>query len=249
MTRKNEQIAEIHQSSNLLFAPECKAVSIEEAEKIAARCTDYNDSCSEKRNFKFLEIKGATFNREDFSSIEAHYSKFVDCEFNECKLSRMEAYFATFENCTFKNCDLENANFSFCITDTVFFYNCNLNSADFPFARGHFVCSGCMLERSTANHSNLKLELSNTNAIGFEANCSKLEIRANDSCLKRSEFNDGEICGEIRSSDLSDAEFNRSKLSDLYFAEGNAICGLETEDSEGFEGFEISLEEEFDDED
>ena len=158
----------------------------------------------------------------------------------------MEAYFASFENCKFSNCNLENSNWSFArITDTSFF-NCNLDGADFPFAQGNFVCNNCMLKRATANNSNLKLELVNTNASSFEANCSNLELKADSCSLNRSEFNDGKISGVLRASDLTNAEFNRSKLDELHFMEGNAIHGIETEDSEGYEAFEIDLEDEFD---
>ena len=57
MTRKTELTAEKSQTNNQLFGIERNALLPEDAQKIAARLTDYNDSCSDKRNFKCLEFK------------------------------------------------------------------------------------------------------------------------------------------------------------------------------------------------
>ena len=222
-----------NEKSHLLIAPDRKVVDAAAAGKMAARATDYNDSRSEARNFKCMEFNGVKFKGEDLSGIEAHYSKFVDCEFFECKLSRMEAYFAEFSNCTFTNCDLENSNFSFAkITDTVFF-NCNMDGVDFPFAQGNFSCVGCMMERATASNSALHIILSRCNAAVFEAtNCAKIELDVTGSSLRRSEFNDSTVSGKIVQSDLTGAELNRADLAELEIVDC-AIHNMETEDSSG----------------
>ena len=219
-------------NSNLLFPPERKIIDAESAMKMAARVTDYNDSRSEARNFKCVEFNGVKFNGEDLSGIEAHYSKFVNCEFSECKFSRMEAYFAEFSNCTFTNCDLANSNFSFAkIADTVFF-NCNMDRADFSFVQGNFSCTGCMMERVSANNARLLLLCSNCNAIGFEGNCSQLEIDISGSNFSRAEFNDSTLQGKFKNNtNLTDAELNRSDLSLLHIAYDCATHGMEREDS------------------
>ncbi len=226
-TVKNNEAA-----SHLLFAPERKVMNAESAKRMAAKCSDYNDSRTEARNFKCLEFTGQKFNGEDLSGIEAHYAKFEDCEFSECKLSRMEAYFAEFSNCTFTNCDLANSNFSFsAISDTVFF-NCNMDRVDLPFAQGNFSCTGCMMERATANNANLHLILSNVNALGFEANCAKIELDVTGSSLRRSEFNDSTVSGKCVQCDLTGSEFNRADLSELEIVDC-AIHNMETENSSG----------------
>lgn len=230
-----------NETAHLLFTPERKVMDADAARRLAARATDYNDSRSEARNFKCLEFSGAKFHGEDLSGIEAHYAKFENCEFSECKLSRMEAYFAEFSNCTFTNCDLENSNFSFAkITDTVFF-NCNMDGVDFPFGQGNFSCTGCMMERATANNSELHLVLSNVNALGFEANCSKIELDVTGSCLRRAEFNDSTVSGKCVQCDLTGSEFNRADLSEFEILDC-ATHNMETEDSSG-DMFDNELEE------
>ena len=232
-------------ATHLLFAPERKVIADSDAMKMAARATDYNDSRSEARNFKCMEFNGVKFTGEDLSGIEAHYAKFENCEFSECKLSRMEAYFAEFSNCTFTNCDLENSNFGFAeIADTVFF-NCNMDGVDFPFVQGNFSCTGCMMERSTANNANLHLVLSQCNAAGFEANCSKIEIDAAGCSFNRSEFNDSTISGKFMQCDLTCSEFNRADLTDLGI-ENCATHNMETEDSTGCDIFDQELEDALD---
>lgn len=226
-TVKNNEAA-----SHLLFAPERKVLDAATAQRMAAKCSDYNDSRTEARNFKCLEFTGQKFNGEDLSGIEAHYAKFEDCEFSECKLSRMEAYFAEFSNCTFTNCDLENSNFSFCAISNTVFFNCNMDGVDFPFAQGNFSCTGCMMERSTANNANLHLILSNVNALAFEANCAKIELDVTGSSFRRAEFNDGVISGKIENSDLTNSEFSRSDLEGLLISTC-ATCGMDTENSSG----------------
>ena len=218
-----------------------KLIDPAEAQRMAAKCSDYNDSRSEARNFKCVEFTGVKFNGEDLAGIEAHYAKFENCEFSECKLSRMEAYFAEFSNCTFTNCDLENSNFSFAkITDTVFF-NSNMDGVDFPFGQGNFSCTGCMMERATANNAKLHLVFSNVNALGFEANCSKIELDVTGSCLRRAEFNDSTVSGKCVQCDLTGSEFNRADLSELEIVDC-ATHNMETEDSSG-DMFDNELEE------
>ena len=220
---------------------ERKVIDFDAARRMAARATDYNDSRSEARNFKCMEFTGVKFHGEDLSGIETHYAKFTDCEFNNCNLSRMEAYFAEFSGCSFNNSSLENSNFSFAkVTDTVFF-NCNMDGVDFPFAKGNFSCVGCMMERSTANNAELHLVLARCNASGFEGNCSKIELDVQESCLRRSEFNDSTVTGKISRTDLTQSEFNRSNLTGLEIVDC-ATHNMETEDSSG-DMFDNELEE------
>ena len=229
-------------TTHLLFAPERKVLDADTAQRMAAKCSDYNNSRSEARNFNCLEFTGIKFNGEDLAGIEAHYAKFESCEFSECKLSRMEAYFAEFSNCTFTNCDLENSNFSFSkIADTVFF-NCDMDGVDLPFAQGNFSCTGCMMERCTAQNANLMLVLSNVNALGFDANCAKkIELDVTGSCLRRAELNDSTVSGKIVQSDLTCAELNRADLSELEIVDC-ATHNMETENSSG-DLFDNELEE------
>ena len=230
-----------NETAHLLFTPERKVMDADAARRLAARCSDYNDSRSEARNFKCHEFTGVKFNEEDLSCIETHYSKFSDCEFTGCKLSRMEAYFAEFSNCTFTNCDLENSNFSFAkITDTVFF-NCNMDGVDFPFAQGNFSCVGCMMERATANNSELHIILSSCNAAVFEANCAQIDLDFAGSCLRRAEFNDSTVSGKCVQCDLTGSEFNRADLSELEIVDC-ATHNMETENSSG-DMFDNELEE------
>ena len=239
--KKNTTSTTAKNSPHLLFDPERKVLDADTAQRMAAKCSDYNDSRSEARNFKCVEFTGVKFNGEDLAGIEAHYAKFENCEFSECKLSRMEAYFAEFSNCTFTNCDLENSNYSFAeIADTVFF-NCNMDGVDFPFVQGNFSCTGCMMERSTANNANLHLILSQCNAAGFEANCAKIELDVAGSCLRRAEFNDSTVSGKCVQCDLTGSEFNRADLAELEIIDC-AIHNMETENSSG-DLFDNELEE------
>lgn len=228
---------------NLLFTPERKVMDADAAKHMAQRCSDYNDSRSEARNFKCTEFRGITFKGEDLSSIEAHYSRFIDCKFEEVKLDRMEGYFMELNNCEFKNSSLENANLSYARISDCNFYNCNLNGVDMPFASGNWAATSCMMERSTANNANLHLILFNCNVIGFEGNCSHLDLDISGCSLKRAELNDSILKGEIVNSDLTNLEMNRSDLSALKISE-NAMSGMETEDSTGFEdAFEKEINE------
>ena len=115
----------VKENLHLLFAPERKVMDAQAAKHLAQRCSDYNDSRSEARNFKSLEFRGVTFKGEDLSGIEAHYSRFIDCTFEEVKLDRMEGYFMELNNCEFKNSSLENANLSYTRISDCNFYNCN----------------------------------------------------------------------------------------------------------------------------
>lgn len=225
----------ISERNNLYFAPARKVFDAEMAQKKAAKCTDYNDSRSDARNFKCVEINGVKLNGEDLSGIEAHYSKFVDCEFTEVNFSRMEAQFAAFENCIFTNCDLSNANFSFGKLENVSFFNCNLNGIELSFAFGNIAASSCMMERASAQNANkLNLVLSSVNAYGFEANFAALELDVVQSNLRRCEFNDSKLEGKIKQTDLSNGEMNRADMSNLTLEECPSN-GLETEDASGFE--------------
>ena len=213
---------------NLLFTPERKVMDADAAKHMAQRCSDYNDSRSEARNFKCTEFRGITFKGEDLSGIEAHYSRFIDCTFEEVKLDRMEGYFMELNNCEFKNSSLENANLSYSRISDCNFYNCNLNGVDMPFASGNWAATSCILERSTANNANLHLVLSQTYAAGFEANCAKIELDVTGSSLRRSEFNDSIVQGKISNSDLTNAEFNRSDLTGLTLSEVSKLLISET---------------------
>lgn len=235
-TVKNNEVA-----SHLLFTPERKVIAADIAQKMAARCSDYNDSRSEARNFNCMEFNGIKISGEDLSGIETHYAKFVDCEFSECKFSRMEAYFSEFENCTFSNCDLEDSDFSFAkIINTVFF-NCNSNGVNFSFVRGNFSFTGCMLERASADNADLHLILSQSNAAGFSANCAKIELDVSGSSLHRAELCDSTVSGKIVQTDLTGAELNRSDLSELEIIDC-ATHNMETEDSSG-DMFDDALED------
>ncbi|MBR2427226.1 MAG: pentapeptide repeat-containing protein [Lentisphaeria bacterium] len=216
---------------NLLFAPERKVMDADAAQRMAAKCSDYNDSRTEARNFKCLEFRGVTFKGEDLSGIEAHYSRFIDCTFEEVKLDRMEGYFMELNNCEFKNSSLENANLSYARISDCNFYNCNLNGVDMPFASGNWAATSCMMERCTAQNANLMLVLSNCNVI-FEGNYANIEFDVADSNLRRSEFNDGCIKGKITKTDLTNSEWNRSNLSELEIVDC-ATSGMETEDASG----------------
>ena len=110
MTEANKSTAMKAQTANVSSNPERKVVDSETIQRMASKCTDYNDSRSDARNFKFVEIRNAVFSGEDFCGIETHYSKFADCEFENCKLSRMEAMFSSWENCIFRNCEFDAVN-------------------------------------------------------------------------------------------------------------------------------------------
>lgn len=230
--KKNTTSTTAKNSSHLLFNPERKVMDADAAKHMAQRCSDYNDSRSEARNFKSTEFRGITFKGEDLSSIEAHYSRFIDCKFEEVKLDRMEGYFMELNNCEFKNSSLENANLSYARISDCNFYNCNLNGVDMPFASGNWAATSCMMERSTANNANLHLILSQTNAAGFEANCAKIELDITGSSLRRSELNDSTVSGKCLQCDLTGSELNRSDLSELEIIDC-ATHNMETEDSSG----------------
>ena len=242
-TQKQEKTTEKTADSHLVFAPERRVIDAETAGRMAERCTEYNDSSSERRNFICVEIRGVSFEGEDLSGVEAHYAKFTDCEFVKCKFNRMEAQFAEFENCTFKNCELENAQFPFAKMTNVAFFNSDLDGADFPFAQGDFSCTGCMMSRCTAQNAALHLAFSTVNAGGFEANSAHLELDVADSNFRGAEFNDGVIKGRIVRTDLSRAELNRSDLTELELTDC-ASCGMETEDATGLDN---SLDDDFSD--
>ena len=227
--------------SHLLFAPERKIIDAESAMKMAERCSDYNDSRSEARNFKCLEFQGVTFKDQDLSGAECQYSIFTDCIFDSVNLSRLSAEFATFQNCQWQNCCLENANFSFATISDSNLYNCCCNGADFPFCHGNFAATSCNMERVTANNADLHLIFSNVNALGFEANCARLELDVTGSSLRRSEFNDGKISGKIENTDLTNSEFQR--CSNLAKIVDCATNGMDTEDSYGDDFGDDELEE------
>ena len=231
---------------HLLFEPERRLMEGADAQKMALRCTEYNDSRNEKRNFKCMEFNGVTFKDEDLSNMEAHYSKFTDCNFEECTICNAEFYFAEFSNCVFQNCNLRNSNFSFAEIFCVNFFNCNLNGVDFPFTRGNFSCTSCMMERSTASNSDLLLAFSDTNAYGFEANCSHLKFDVVRSNFRGAEFNDGSLQGKIAQTDMTNAELNRSDLTDLELTDC-AVRGMETEEAVGFDDSEGNLSDIFGD--
>lgn len=218
-------------NSNLLFTPERRIVNVEEAQRMTARCTDYNDSRSEARNWNRCEFSGIKFEDEDLSGIEAHYTKFVDCEFLNCKLNRLEGHFSTWDNCIFKNCEVENANFSFSTINNLSFFDCNMNGTDFPFCQGNLGATQSMMRRVTCNHSSLLLNLVRVDAYGFEGNCSNLDLAISGSDCSRAEFCDSTLKGKVENTNLTDAELNRSDLSLLHIAYDCATHGMEKEDS------------------
>ena len=233
MTEANKSTAMKAQTANVSSNPERKVLDPETIQRMASKCTDYNDSRSDARNFKCMEIRNAVFSGEDFCGIETHYSKFADCEFENCKLSRMEAMFSSWENCIFRNCEIENADYSFAHLNNVQFLNCNLNGTDFPFARGGFSAVECMMSHCTAQNANLKLQFSSVNASGFEANFAHIELaEVTLSNFRRSEFHDGVISGKFDKTDLTNSEFNRSELSGLAITDC-ATSGMDTEDAVG----------------
>lgn len=233
-------------NNNFFFAPERSVMDADSALRRAVKCSENNNSRNDARNFKCLEFNGAVFKGEDLAYIEAHYSKFVDCQFEECKLYSMEAPFTELVNCTFKNCDLTSADFSFARITNVQFFNCILNSADFPFAQGDITCSGCSMIRFAAPNSVLHLKLDTVNAVAAEANVAHLEIDITNSNFRRAEFNDSCVKGRISQTNLTDAEFNRSSITELELTDC-AVNGLETEDAEKSE-LECSFDGLFEDE-
>lgn len=233
-------------NENLNSTPDRQVLDADAARRLVSKCTDYNAPHNDSRNFKCIEISGMTFKNEDLSGIEAHYSKFKDCEFEACNVSRIEGYFAEFENCSFKNCDFNNSNLSFAAISNVTFTNCNLDGVDMPFAKGSFSCDNCMMERFTAQSAELKLKLNEINGRGFEANAATLELEVTRSNLRSAEFNDGTIKGTISQTDLSRAELNRSDLTELQVIDC-AVNGLETEDAAGFDSPEDDLDDIFGD--
>lgn len=229
MAKKIKNNAEMNNNnSNLLFTPERKVIGAEEAKLMASKCSD--DSRREAQNWNRCEFSGIKFEDEDLSGIEAHYAKFVDCEFLNCKLNRLEGHFSTWDNCIFKNCEIENANFSFSDISMSFF-DSNMNGTDFPFCRGNLGATQCMMRRVTANHSSLLLNLVRVDAWGFEGNCSNLDLAISGSNCSRAEFNDSTLKGKVENTNLTDAELNRSELSKLIIDVDCATHGMEREDS------------------
>ena len=187
-----------------LFTPERSVIDAAAAMKMASRCTDYNDSHSEARNFSCREFNGITFTGEDLSGIDATYSKFEDCVFENCLLSRMTANFTQWCNCVFKNSDLENSNFSFATIYDTNFFNCDLSGVDMPFARGNFGATQCMMNRATAQNSILQLNFCAVDAQRFEANFAHLDLaEVSNSNFRHAEFNDSAVKGRFEQCDLS----------------------------------------------
>ena len=231
-------------NSYLPILPERTFVSAEDALKKAARCSDANDSRRDACNFSFLEFSGITFKGEDLSGCEAHYSKFSDCEFIGCSISCTEFFYAVFENCRFVNCKMERGNFSFAFLDNVSFTSCNLDRTVFRFARGGFSCQSCMMERSSAPMSHLKVTLTDTDAPLFEANAAEVELEVLRSRLSGSEFNDSTVKGTVSESDLTRSEFNRADVSELKIN----VCAqsdMEIEDTVGWDEMEDDDLEDF----
>ena len=236
MTEMNTQTAEIRST------PERKLIDENSAQRMAARCSDYNDSRSEARNFRCAEFRDVVFQNEDLSGMDATHSAFINCRFEQCRMERIEAHFSTFTGCSFSHCDLENSNFSFATLD-IQLANCDLDGVDMPFARGTVSATQCMMERATAPNANLNLKFCEVNATCFEANCSQLDLEISGSCVRRSEFNDAVVRGKISTSDLSNTELNRSDLTLLEICD-SATRGMETEDSTGVDDdFEKAFEE------
>ena len=216
-----------------LFTPERSVIDAAAAMKMASRCTDYNDSRSEARNFSCREFHGITFTGEDLSGIDATYSKFEDCVFENCRLARMTANFTQWSNCVFKNSDIGNATFSFATIYDTNFFNCDLSGVDMPFARGNFGATQCMMNRATAQNSSLQLHFCAVDAQGFEANFAHLDLaEVSNSNFRRAEFNDSAVKGSFEQCDLSYAEFNRADIRELEIID-SATSGMETEDSCG----------------
>ena len=210
---------------------ERRIVEAGEFQRLAERCSDYNDSRSNSRDFRGFEIRSAVIKGEDLDNLEAHYSKWIDCTFEGTKFNRLEGHFAEFINCQFINSSFENSNFSFAVFENVSFINSNLNGADFPFARGSFKCVNCMMERCTAQNGQLKLQLERVNAYRFEANFAQIELEVKESNLRCSEFNDGKVSGSVSETDMSSAEFCRSDISEFKH-EMCAVDGMDTRDAE-----------------
>lgn len=236
----------VNENKNMGNHPARRILNTEEARRMVEGCTDYNDKRSDKRNFRSVEICGTQFENEDLSGLEAHYSKFKDIQFNACDLSRMEGYFIEFENCKFVNCDLHNGNFSFAQITNAEFINCNLNGIDMPFAKADFKTEKCMMECCTAQNAELKLNMSETNMVGLEANAARIEIEAVSCSFRRSEFNGACIKGSITQTDLMNTEFNNADLTDLRLTDC-ATRFMETKDAIGCEDSDTDFEDIFDD--
>lgn len=221
----------VSEEANLRFEPERKAVDAETAEKMAAVYSSFEDCGRSDRHFKYLEFHGVKLKGEDLFSIEAHYSKFVDCEFTGINFGRMEAMFAVFENCVFKNCNLSDADFSFSKLENVSFYNCNLNCIELDFTSGKITVEGSVMKEVTAqNARKLSLTLSSVNACGLVANFAVLTLDVVQSNLRSCKFNDSILVGNIRDTDLTNGDMSRSDLSLLSLADSSS-GDLETEDS------------------
>lgn len=223
---------------------ERRVVETSEAEKMAARASDYNDSRSARNNFNTLAFKDLCLKSEDLSRIEAHYSKFENCVFENVKFSGAEFHFAVLSSCTFKNCDLANVEFSFAEMNDVRFLDSDLTGMELPFAHGNISCTNCMMRRTQLNNALLKIEMKQCDAFGFEGNFSRLDLAVEDSNLRRAEFNDeNSIGGTIVRTDLTGAELNRCDLSNLVLTDC-ATRNMETEDSVGLD--DNSNEDDFD---
>lgn len=211
---------------------ELKVVDVSEALRMAERCSNYNDSRNDARDFRCRHFSDVTFVDKDMSGVEAHYTRFSNCRFENVNLSRGEMLFGIFEKCVFVNCNLCGIDFSFAVLD-VQFQNCSIKNADFSFARGSITAQECIMERLSAQNSHLKLNFSFVNGNVMEANFSNLDFDVSDSSLCRSEFNDGVLQGHIIRTDLTCAEMCRSKLHDLTLTDC-AVSRLDTEDADGF---------------
>lgn len=232
--KKTTPAAGTNAKPNQHIEPERKVLDASEAARLAARCSNYNDSKNEARNLKFIEVKDTTFCNEDLSGAEMQYSRYENCQFIDCKLSRIDGHFMEFVSCQFTNTDLENADLSYAKLTNVKFIHCNLNGIELPFTCGDFTCSECMAKNLSAQNANLQLTFTRTNAWGLEANSATLKLDIEDSNLKRAEFNDGKIMGKIVRTDMSSSEFNHSNISALEFID-SATSGMEMEKAEDME--------------
>lgn len=236
-------------NENMENRPVRKILNEETARRMVEVCTEQNSSGRNSRNiFKCVEISGMHFKDETLICLEAHYSKFKDVQFETCDLSRMEGYFTEFENCRFVNCKLEDGNFSFAKITNAEFINCNLIDVDMSFAKGNFKGEKCMMRGLTAQNADLKIQLTETNAANMYANMAQIEIEAESSNLRRSEFNDGCVKGSITQTDLSSSEFNNADLSDLKLIDC-ATRNMETEGAVGIEDPQDDFSNIFNDDD
>ena len=240
----SEKTAVKHDENPAAALFERRVVETSEAEKMAARASDYNDRGSERNNFNTLSFKDLCLKDEDLSRIEAHYSKFENCTFENVKFAGAEFHFAALSSCTFSHCDFSNAEFSFAEMNDVRFLDSDLSGIELPFAHGNISCTNCMMRRTQLNNALLKIEMKQCDAFGFEGNFSRLDLAVEDSNLRRAEFNDElAVGGTILRTDLTGAELNRCDLSNLVLTDC-ATRNMETEDSIGLD--DSSSEVDFD---